>query len=77
MEPIFWKPDGTPREDSYYQHIEEWVTAKLEITWDAPRPSFLYETDALHLRPVLSDVCGQTPKSHNKPTLPVWLFQSL
>jgi hypothetical protein len=46
MEPLLWKPDGTPRDDRYYDGIEAWAEAKLGVTWDTPRPPFLYEMEA-------------------------------
>lgn len=46
MEPLLWKPDGTPRDDRYYQDIEDWAESKLGVTWDSPRPPFLYEMEA-------------------------------
>jgi hypothetical protein len=45
MEPLLWKPNGTPRDDRYYDSIEEWAETKLGVKWDAPRPPFLYEMD--------------------------------
>jgi hypothetical protein len=45
MEPLLWKPDGTPRDDRYYDAIEDWAESKLGVTWDAPRPPFLYEME--------------------------------
>ena len=45
-EPIFWKPEYKPHDDSYYERIEAWITAKMGVTWTQPRPPFLYEEDA-------------------------------
>ncbi len=43
-EPVFWeKPDWKlPHKDSYYEQIEDWLTRKLGLSWDHPRPPFLY-----------------------------------
>lgn len=49
-EPIFWRPFYKPEDDSYYEAIEEWLTRNLGVTWDQPRPEFLYEEDAPILR---------------------------
>lgn len=46
MEPLLWKPNGTPRDDRYYGSIEAWAETKLDVGWDAPRPPFLYEMEA-------------------------------
>lgn len=45
-ETIFWAPPWKPSHDSYYEQIEAWVTANLGVTWERPRPPFLYEQDA-------------------------------
>ena len=45
MERRFWRPNGAPRNDSYYQAIEEWATWRLGVTWENPRPPFLYEME--------------------------------
>ena len=45
-EPVFWKPFLPPQDDSYYQEIEDWLTAKLDVRWDNPRPPFLYQQSA-------------------------------
>lgn len=45
MESVLWKPNGTPMDDRYYEAIEEWASSKLGVTWDVPRPPFLYEMD--------------------------------
>lgn len=45
MEALLWKPDGTPRNDEYYESIEGWAESKLGVKWDAPRPPFLYEME--------------------------------
>ena len=45
-EPVFWKPFLPPQDDSYYQEIEDWLTAKLDVSWDNPRPPFLYQQSA-------------------------------
>ena len=45
-EPVFWPPYFKPTDDSYYEKIERWLTANLGVTWDHPRPPFLYEEDS-------------------------------
>jgi hypothetical protein len=50
-EPVFWRPFYRPEGDSYYETIENWITENLGVTWDQPRPEFLYQEDA----PVLPD----------------------
>lgn len=45
-EPIFWRPYFKPSDDSYYEKIEKWLTDHLGVTWDHPRPPFLYEEDS-------------------------------
>jgi hypothetical protein len=45
-EQIFWKPFERPVDDSYYKAIEDWLANRLKITWDSPRPPFLYQEDA-------------------------------
>lgn len=45
MEPLLWKPNGAPRDDGYYDAIEDWAETKLGVQWDAPRPPFLYEME--------------------------------
>jgi HEAT repeat protein len=45
-EPIFWRPYLKPSDDSYYAAIEKWLAEHLKITWDNPRPPFLYEEDS-------------------------------
>jgi len=45
-EEIFFKPFFKPEDDSYYEGIERWITENLGVTWDQPRPPFLYEEDA-------------------------------
>lgn len=45
-EPIFWQPFFQPSDDSYYQKIEDWLTGKLGVRWDNPRPPFLYQQTA-------------------------------
>lgn len=42
-EPVFWPPFMPPNDDSYYQKIEDWLTAKLGTRWENPRPPFLYQ----------------------------------
>jgi hypothetical protein len=42
-EPIFWPPFFHPSDDSYYEKIEQWLAKRLGITWQAPRPPFLYQ----------------------------------
>ena len=46
IEPLFWPPFFKPQDDSYYEAIEAWLTRNLAVTWDRPRPEFLYEEDA-------------------------------
>ena len=43
-EPLFWKMHSwnKPYEDSYYEKIEQWLTHKFGLSWENPRPSFLY-----------------------------------
>lgn len=45
MEPLFWRPRMTPTKDAYYQAIEEWATKNLGVTWNSPRPQFLYQIE--------------------------------
>ena len=45
-EPMFWKPYYKPQSDVYYERIEAWLVSHLQITWNHPRPPFLYEEDA-------------------------------
>jgi hypothetical protein len=45
-EPIFWKPEFEPSDDSYYENIEKWLTKNLGVKWDKSRPPFLYEIEA-------------------------------
>lgn len=45
-EPIFWRPYFKPSDDYYYEKIEKWLTDHLGVTWDHPRPPFLYEEDS-------------------------------
>jgi hypothetical protein len=45
-EPILFKPVFKPENDGYYEAIENWITQNLGITWNQPRPPFLYEEDA-------------------------------
>lgn len=45
-EPLFWKPFFSPADDSYYGAIETWLTEHTKVTWDVPRPEFLYQEDA-------------------------------
>lgn len=45
-EPLFWTPYYTPADDSYYDSIEKWLVGKLKISWNVPRPEFLYQEDA-------------------------------
>lgn len=45
-ESVFWPPMVQPNDDSYYQQIEEWLTARLGTRWDNPRPPFLYQQSA-------------------------------
>ncbi|MBK9118823.1 MAG: hypothetical protein IPM18_04365 [Phycisphaerales bacterium] len=47
-EPLFWRPLLRPRGDEFYERIEQWITARLGVTWEQPRPPFLYEEDAPH-----------------------------
>ena len=48
-EPVFWRPFYRPEDDSYYDTIENWITENLGVTWDQPRPAFLYQEDAPNL----------------------------
>jgi len=41
-ESVFWSPKREPVDDSYYEEIEKWVTARWDITWEHPRPPFFY-----------------------------------
>ncbi len=45
-EPVFWPPQFKPSDDSYYEAIEQWITENLGVTWEQPRPEFLYQEDA-------------------------------
>jgi len=45
-EPLFWKPFYIPSDDSYYDSIEKWLVANRGISWNRPRPPFLYEEEA-------------------------------
>lgn len=45
-EPVFWKPPYKPDDDTYYAAIENWLTWHTGVTWNQPRPPFLYEEDA-------------------------------
>ena len=45
-EPLFWKPEYRPDDDSYYENIENWLKKNLNVTWSTSRPPFLYELDA-------------------------------
>lgn len=45
-EAVFWKPFFKPQSDAFYEAIETWLTENLGVTWDRPRPQFLYQEDA-------------------------------
>lgn len=48
-EPVFFPPIIKPKDDSYYEKVEQWLTNRLGVTWDRPRPPFLYEEEAPRL----------------------------
>jgi len=49
-EPVLWPPVYKPQDDSCYEAIESFLHRQLGVTWDKPRPPFLWEEDAPVLR---------------------------
>lgn len=62
-EPIFWPPPTQPRNDSYYEAIERWLSDRLGVHWDHPRPPFLYQQSAPQALPAAPpiDVSQKVP----------------